>query len=79
MVLTMRNSLNMCGFRKLLKPFTHGALGDPKDFRALNRVLFGEVRGKHLEELFLDQTLTDFSWRSVFASRQHLVHHGGVE
>ena len=50
MVLTMRNSLDMSGFCKLLKPFTHSAFGNPKDFVLLRGVLLGEaivrVRGR---------------------------------
>ena len=46
----MRNSLDMSGLCKLLKPFTHGAFGNPKDFRLLHSVLFGKVRRKHLKK-----------------------------
>lgn len=50
MVLTMRNSLDMSGFCKVLKPFTHGAFCNPKDFVLLHGVLLGEaivrVRGR---------------------------------
>lgn len=75
MVLTMRNSLDMSGFCKLLKPFTHGASSNPKDLSLLHGVLLGEVRRKHLEELFLDQRMTDFSGSCVLVLRQHLKHH----
>ena len=78
MVLTMCNSLDMSGFCKLLKPFTHGASGNPKDFRLLHGVLLGEVRRKHFEELFLDQRMTNFARSSILILRQHLEHHRGM-
>ena len=55
----MCNMLNLTGVDEFLQPSIYGLISYPKDLSRLYGVLLGEVRRKHLEELFLDQTLSE--------------------
>ena len=56
----MCNMLDFMTIDTFLQPAINCLVTYSKDFRLLHGVLLGEVRRKHLEELFLDQRMTDF-------------------
>ena len=49
--------------------YTYSLAANPKDFGLVDCILFGEVRGKHSEELFLNQTLPYLTRNSILALR----------
>lgn len=51
-VFTVCNILNITGVGKFLQPSIYGLISYSKDFCGLYGILLGEVRRKHLEELF---------------------------
>ena len=78
LVFPAHNSLQITTIDEFGQPVVQRLDVDSKDLCLLHGVLFGKVRRKHLEELFLDQSMTDFSWSGVLIFRQHLEHHRGM-
>ena len=71
---SLYNSLLNCFFEPIFhRPYAHS-----KDFRLLHGILFGQVRGKHLEELTLEHIAPYLTHRCGFQLRHNLEDHSRV-